>query len=363
MTSGAKPFFETHKVLLEDYVKLSSTIGARVDYVQGGGGNTSVKLDEQLMAIKASGYKLSDIEVDKAYAVMDLKALQDFYLRHQSSDFEDVEKEGSALAKAATLSIDGLKGLRPSVEAGFHAILDRFVAHSHSVYANLACCTTTSAEVLTTTLDKAAYAWGIVEYTDPGAKLAFAIKNERERVKELRGFYPQVIFMQNHGLIITSDAVDDCLSIHEDVNKRLAAYFGYSPTAFPEINTVQADDGSILSATPYLQERLRSGAYDSHFFEETLLYPDQQVFLTDVLHFSDEPMDGKANIREDGQIIYRLPQPKAQVIEETLSAVIFIVETITAKGLQLSLMGDEARDFIGNWESEKYRQQISEGKV
>lgn len=353
-------FVQEHRELLEAYVKVSSTVGARVDYVQGGGGNTSVKLNDTLMAIKASGYKLSDIQSAQGYAVMDYAALQDFYFNHVASDFEDVEKSGAAKAKESTLEIEGLAVVRPSVEAGFHAILDRFVAHSHSVYANLAACTGASAEVLSAALEGAPYLWGLVAYTDPGARLALAIKDERVRVKALHGRYPEVILMQNHGLIVTSDDAQVCIDIHEDVNLRLAAYFSTSAAAFPAITIAKNEDGHSHSTTEYLQDRLATGKYDAEFFEKVLLYPDQQVFLTDTLSFATDLVDGKANIRPNGEVIYLIPAAKAQVVEETLVAVIYIVETIAAQGLPLSVMGQEARSFIGNWESEKYRQQINE---
>ena len=54
-------FFEENAKLLEAFAKVSGIAGARADYVQGGGGNTSVKLGGGLMAIKASGFCLSDI--------------------------------------------------------------------------------------------------------------------------------------------------------------------------------------------------------------------------------------------------------------------------------------------------------------
>lgn len=93
------PFVAEHRERLERYVSLSAAIGARVDYVQGGGGNTSVKLNDSLMAIKASGYKLSDIGLDKGYAVMSYQPLKDFYLEHAAADFDDVEASGAALAR------------------------------------------------------------------------------------------------------------------------------------------------------------------------------------------------------------------------------------------------------------------------
>jgi rhamnose utilization protein RhaD (predicted bifunctional aldolase and dehydrogenase) len=54
-------FFERNAAALRDFARVSQKIGARSDYVQGGGGNTSVKLGGGLMAIKASGYRLCDI--------------------------------------------------------------------------------------------------------------------------------------------------------------------------------------------------------------------------------------------------------------------------------------------------------------
>ena len=116
-------FFEKNAERLADFAKMSGEAGARSDYVQGGGGNTSVKLADGLMAIKASGFCLADIRPDSAYAVLDYEALRHFYFDQDPADLEDVEKQGSAAAKENTKTIEGLAALRPSVEAGFHSIL------------------------------------------------------------------------------------------------------------------------------------------------------------------------------------------------------------------------------------------------
>ena len=59
-------FFNKNEKLLADFSRISKTAGTRADYVQGGGGNTSVKLNDGLMAIKASGFCLSDIEPNRS---------------------------------------------------------------------------------------------------------------------------------------------------------------------------------------------------------------------------------------------------------------------------------------------------------
>lgn len=110
-------FVKRNEADLAAFAEMSKIAGARADYVQGGGGNTSVKLADGLMAIKASGYCLSDITPDRAYAVLDYETIRDFYTKNEPSSFPDVEKEGSACAKENTKVIDGLDAVRPSVEA------------------------------------------------------------------------------------------------------------------------------------------------------------------------------------------------------------------------------------------------------
>ena len=123
-------FMTKNKEKLEQFAAMSQAAGSRSDYVQGGGGNTSVKLADGLMAIKASGYCLSDIRPDKAYAVLDYEALRRFYYDNEPAQLADVEKLGSACAKENTKLIEGMDALRPSVEAGFHSILKTFVCHT-----------------------------------------------------------------------------------------------------------------------------------------------------------------------------------------------------------------------------------------
>ena len=49
----------------------------------------------------------------------------------------------------------------------------------------------------------------------------------------------------------------------------------------------------------------------------------------------------------------------AQVTAETLTAIVFIINHIKAAGHPLSPMGEAAKHFIANWESEKYRKSLA----
>lgn len=353
-------FFDTHFQHLTAFERVSRSVGVRADYVQGGGGNTSVKLEGGLMAIKASGYCLKDIRVDQAYAVLDGAALRDFYLNSRLGDFDDVEKAGSEKARASVQTVEGMPALRPSVEAGFHSLLDRYVAHSHSVYANLAACASDGRQMVARALEDADYSWGFVPYTDPGARLTFIIRDELQRVEAETGKRPAVIFMQNHGLIAHHDDPDECLRIHTDVNDRIAAAFGRVNGDFPPVSLRTAENGLLEAVSPLLSDAILSGGdYTEKFFLETPLYPDQLVFLTGSFRFGTDPEEGIcAADPATGRVFFSMDAAKAQVIAEALTCVVYINETLKNTGHGLKTLGEAAKHFIANWESEKYRKSL-----
>ncbi len=370
-------FFENNSAVLDDYLKISQISGSRSDYVQGGGGNTSCKFDDRLMAIKASGYKLSQIERDNAYAVLDHAAIAAFYRNSDPSVIDDVEAAGSAAAKSAVVEIPGLPVLRPSVEAGFHSLLDRFVLHTHPVYANLAACSLEGRDIVAKALNAYDRSFAFIEYIDPGAKLTFAIKDEIEKVFLRTGIKPSVIFMQNHGFIATHSDAQKCMEIHDEVNTRIAEAFGVSASDFPSIDLKEIRQGDddcsplFISDTPIVKEIAADNRYGLKDFYENPLYPDHMVFLSGNIVICDAslPADtdkwavNKCTIyRRSGDVVYSCSKEEARTMEETIAAVAFITSVITRSGNTVVTMSESGREFIAGWESEKYRRSVIDKK-
>lgn len=364
-------FASTHASKLAEYASMSNTAGKRSDYVQGGGGNTSVKFDDTLMAIKASGFRLDQITPDNAYAVLDYAAIRSFYENTDPASLEDVEKAGSAQAKAATRTIEGLPQLRPSVEAGFHSLLDTFVLHTHPVYANLATCSAEGASMADAVLADLAPSHAFVPYINPGAQLTFAIAKARRETEMKTGRKPAVYFMQNHGLIITGDDVAQCLELNHEVNRRIATAFGVGSSDWPRVSIIAGDsENTWKSSTFWLRDRLLDTQWNLDFFTKQALYPDQLVFLAGNMGIVEKgdlastraaglAMPDKCTVfRETGDVYYQCTRSEAQTIEETLCAVLFIIRTIKSSGNTLCTMDDSGKDFISGWESEKYRRSL-----
>ena len=60
---------------IENFIKLSKYAGERFDLVQAAGGNSSVKLKNNEMLIKASGFLLSDLDKNNGYSRVNTKKI------------------------------------------------------------------------------------------------------------------------------------------------------------------------------------------------------------------------------------------------------------------------------------------------
>ena len=52
-------------------MSISKDVGKNPVFVHGGGGNTSAKLDDRYMAVKASGYRLDQVTEWDGYVIVD----------------------------------------------------------------------------------------------------------------------------------------------------------------------------------------------------------------------------------------------------------------------------------------------------
>ncbi len=329
---------------------ISNYAGIRVDYVQGGGGNTSYKFDDKIMAIKASGYSLAEVKTETGYVTVDYMMIKQRYEALRDKAAADVEKETLDINMASITLLDGMENKRPSVEVGFHAHLKRAVIHTHSVYANILCCSEEGKEIAKEIFGTSEYGYIFIPFINPGFALSMHIKDEVNKYQSLYGKQPEVIFIESHGIIVHDDDYLVAIDIHEKVNHMIAEYFCVQP--FPEVS-IKSDQDWYISNTRYIADFINAFSADETYFKEVVLYPDQMVYLGNNLG---------ENILVDsdkGRIIYKTNEKRARVIEEIILGVAYIVTEIKRKNLNLKLLCDEGVDFIRNWESEKYRASIN----
>ena len=338
------------KKTIQDLIEISTYAGDRVDYTQGGGGNTSVKKDG-VMLIKASGYRLVDITKKTAFVAVDKEKIENYYQSVDLAVKKDYEKESAEISKSSVIAMDGIETLRPSVEVGFHAILKKYVIHTHSVYANIITCIVEGEAIAEKLFSDKDFGYIFMPYINPGFELTLAMKTKIENYVKEKGKFPEVIFMKNHGLVVTADYIERVKAINTDVNETIRKYFDIEDT-FRSVE-LEEIDGGYRSNTKTIVEFVSKNGLTKALLDEKPLYPDQLVYLNNILAFSPETMTVK-----DKTVEYKVDLKKATTLEETLFAYLFVIESIKNAGLIVSIMNEKEVDFINNWEAEKYRRSV-----
>jgi len=167
-----------------------------------GEGNTSARLGDKTFLVKASGTCLGTLKdddlVECRFSAL-LPMLEEASLADQQVD--------DALLAARVDS----KAKKPSVEAVFHAWLlslpgVKFVGHTHATTVNQILCSPRARDfsehrMFPDEIVCCGSASVFVPLTDPGLKLAQAIRRLTEAFIQKEQSQPRVILMQNHGLI------------------------------------------------------------------------------------------------------------------------------------------------------------------
>lgn len=200
-------------------VYLSNLIGADEDLVQPGGGNTSVKLEEddvfgrrvQSLAVKGSGTDLRTITA-AGFTHLYLDRLATLRERESMSD-----EEMMSLMRACMLFAD--RDPVPSVETPLHSIIPyRFVAHTHDV-ATLSLTDTPSAREHVERVFGSDVAF--LEYVRPGFPLA---KRMAERYADGPPAGAIGLAMEKHGLCTWGDTAKECYANLVSIIARAEGY-------------------------------------------------------------------------------------------------------------------------------------------
>jgi rhamnose utilization protein RhaD (predicted bifunctional aldolase and dehydrogenase) len=201
-------------------------------------GNTSAKLSADTFLVKASGSNLGTLaerDVVECRA-SGLLALLD------KTDASDTEVETALLASRIDPTAK-----KPSVEALFHAWLlslpgVEFVGHTHAIAVNSILCSPRAREFAEKRLfpdeivccDVASV---FIPYTDPGLRLAQAIREQTQKFITALGRSPRVILMENHGLITLGGSIEAVLSAMLMAEKAAAIWLGATALGGPKFMT------------------------------------------------------------------------------------------------------------------------------
>lgn len=218
---------------LDDLVRMSRAVGGDPSLVQAGGGNTSVKDDDGThMFIKASGTPLAEMTAEKGCRRVRLAALLDLLADDALMQRPAVERESAVRERMLAACAVEREG-RPSVEAPLHAFLERSVCHVHSVAVNGLLCARRGREAIMDLYGGGDTPPVYVPYCDPGLPLARRVRARCESFRAEHDALPALIFLENHGLFVSTAEADTALALARDCEARArAAWRARCPAGF-----------------------------------------------------------------------------------------------------------------------------------
>ncbi|NQU86195.1 MAG: SDR family NAD(P)-dependent oxidoreductase, partial [Mariniphaga sp.] len=285
-------------------------------------------------------------------------------------------------------------GLRPSVETSLHNLFDyNFVVHTHSTLVNGIMCSNQAAEK---TLELFGEEVLYIPYSDPGYTLFKEIMDRINSFKLIFGKCPKVILIQNHGIFIAANTVEEIGNIYSDIIKKLSTNFSnFSETkdlsvsdklvnALPAIRVLLSDE-KLKVVTAFNTSRIDSFLKDEQNFEKVAkpFNPDQMVYCLSEYLFIENSSDSEEIIQEaktkiedfkirkgvSPKVIF-VKEEGVIVAEDSAVSVCYIKDMVNdfCQICQLTEnfggghpLTYQQVEFIENWEVENYRKKISLG--
>ena len=367
---------------LKELVEMSNRYGADEEFVLAGGGNTSFKDDGKLY-VKGSGAQLSDIKQEQ-FVVMDIEKLLKMVECEYSTSMSNSEREKKALSDMMAARLPGEEDKRPSVECVLHAMFPyKFVLHVHPPLINGLTCGVNGEAVFNELFgDKAVW----IGLTKPGFVLAQTCNKIFNEYAEKTGNYPQIVILQNHGIFIAADAVEEIDKLMDYVVDTLRSKVREIPRF--EVIAFRHDMDALQAMKNTLKKLYSSDGTAAVMFctnktvtkfveDEESFKPISKPFSPDhIVNCKDEPLfiEPDADIEAEfnnyktrkgynpkivavrGQGFFAMSEAKrdAERAQALFLDSIKIATYATAFG-GANPLDDEFTDFILNWEVEAYR--------
>jgi NAD(P)-dependent dehydrogenase (short-subunit alcohol dehydrogenase family)/rhamnose utilization protein RhaD (predicted bifunctional aldolase and dehydrogenase) len=311
------------------------------------------------------------------------------YDKTYSANAAEREEEVKNDLASATLT----KDKRPSVETSMHNVIDfAFVVHLHPTVVNgLMCAGNAESELYKLFGAKALY----IEYTDPGYILFKKVEEAILACREIDGAEPSVIWLQNHGIFVGANSVEEIKVLYSKVLETLEnALVNTLPT---EGRATCSCTGQILPGIRMMLSKeglktlkVRKNAFIKYFY-------DSEENQTKII----KPFSPDAIVYcKSNYIFLNDEQPEAILAEAAKQIPAFTAKygyqpkVILIKGIGLVAVGDNAAqcdiildvfedamkiaylsesfggphpmtrtqiDFIDNWEVENYRRSVAAG--
>jgi ribulose-5-phosphate 4-epimerase/fuculose-1-phosphate aldolase len=345
-----------------DYIKktieLHNYFGKNDNYVQGAGGNISIK-EGDIIHIKKSGKHFRNIKdendvISCNISKEDIRGILEIYNK------QNLENEYNTLIEKKVSGKD-----RPSIELSFHVFGDKFTLHLHPTIINIFTCTEQGQEIIKK-ICKENNNMSFVDYCKPGIMLTDTIMQKRSMLNE-------ITFLFNHGIIITGPSEESIKERYRLIESRLRKeiiYHEYIQNS--QLLRISSNpDNDFYIDNDFLQKKGSKILMDKQgegFYNLPHLYPDSAIYDARVIsQLTKKPYKRLENAiikkifnnNDNIEWLINIPNKKEALFKAELFINKMKIEYFAKlNGFTPSYLDEKSINELVNWDAEKYRQDL-----
>lgn len=391
-------WFYQYYVNCSYFIDYSHMVGERFDLTQAGGGNTSFKIDDYLF-IKSSGSLLSTIDINENYVGVNYKHIVNYINAsdiinisndddNNNDDDKNIEKKHRENISKSIVNdaIIFLKKFKPSIETAIHTYTKKYTIHIHPIQFNTISSLSDCDEILNSLFGNKDVQYCLLEYDTPGIDVTLQLLRKYK--------YEDIIFMKNHGIIITSNSIGTLYITLHNVLEILQSYdLSINFQKYKYVNDISSTMKGIyktrhisyLSEDVIINDKLQQYINNNTLFDTFL--PDKLVYCGCGCIVIDKMLQKKKLTKE----IYNYMElycdmPKIIIIKNYVyddktvpnnrikgQLLVYITSTSLKKCIEIEsvfkshlmcfnckkkhvILDKHECDYLSNWDAEKYRQ-------
>jgi len=345
----------------DQFLKYSKEIGSDATMVHAAGGNTSIKLDDT-MWVKASGKWLMNSQTEELMVPISISKIKTFLENNNSIE--------SDLQKSIDLSLSP-KGLRPSVEAPIHAVLDfKFVFHTHDININALAVQKNSQQIFEKALS--GLNWKFVPYVKPGIELS-------RQLLAIKSHTDNIFILENHGLVICAHNLNEIKKLIAEVRLRLKIKIN-KPLIIDQEHLIHSKINLKNSGYSFCNDKfINNLAFYQPWIEKLskgVVLPDFLIFLGPnfvVLNHNDKDLLDKLKKLSDVPLPFNscviLANNGVLIRDDALKGTIEIAQSVyelmcrIPDTADLKYLNEKQTGELINWEAEHYRQKLNKSNI
>jgi HAD superfamily hydrolase (TIGR01549 family) len=348
-------------ITINDLVNLCNIYGERFDLTQAGGGNISIKFkfNEQIITIiKASGYCLSDVSNNNGYTIINNEKIKKYVIDLKIEENKNItENKTKEFIKTQILFNCQL---RPSIETPMHSLFYKYTVHLHPIQCNVILTKKNGKEILNKLFPKSL----VIDYFTPGIELSKNI--------QLKYSNEKIIFLLNHGLIVTSDSKDEIKNLIKSTINIVEEYISNNMNLkldfekYKVVNIISSVFQSVFKSkfvTYLAEDEIIKNNLSKKEILNNVSIPDKLVYCGEKIINLDEISNLKKILEENNYIpVIIIYNKNLYIISKSLRKCKDILDVLKSHLIYSSnndnLLDVNEINYLLNWEAEKYRQKI-----